>query len=99
MIYYVIYCFLLLKGCNLFNNVNFAQNSEELAKDGDGARHALLKEAEKNSRVILGRLSQGHGCPKSLVLLSIALGAAAAIMSQNLQSWDLKSLSDLLGRR
>ncbi|EXC20639.1 hypothetical protein L484_027196 [Morus notabilis] len=75
------------------------KNSEELAKDGDGARHALLKEAEKYSRVILGRLSQGHGCPKSLALLSIALGAVAAIMSQNLQSWDLKSLSDLLGRR
>ncbi|KAJ0042671.1 hypothetical protein Pint_18580 [Pistacia integerrima] len=35
------------------------------------------KEADKYSKVILGRLSQGHGCLKGIVFVSVALAASA----------------------
>ncbi|PON42794.1 hypothetical protein PanWU01x14_279200 [Parasponia andersonii] len=73
------------------------KNDKELAKEGGGARHALLKDADKYSKAILGRLSQGHGCVKGVVFVSVALVAGAAIMSQNVQSWDLKKISELFG--
>lgn len=78
---------------NLFNYVNFPQNLEELAKEEDDARHALLNEADKYSKIILGRLSRGHVCLKSIIFVSVALGAGAAL----LQSWDPKTLAEVYG--
>ncbi|XP_060966489.1 uncharacterized protein LOC115718005 isoform X1 [Cannabis sativa] len=73
------------------------KNLKELTNKGDSAHHALLKEAEKYSKALLGRLTRGHGCLKSMVFVSIALVAGAAVMSQNVQSWDLKNLSEVFG--
>uniref|UniRef100_A0A803R511 Uncharacterized protein n=1 Tax=Cannabis sativa TaxID=3483 RepID=A0A803R511_CANSA len=73
------------------------KNLKELTNKGDSAHHALLKEAEKYSKTLLGRLTRGHGCLKSMVFVSIALVAGAAVMSQNVQSWDLKNLSEVFG--
>lgn len=64
-----------------------------------GARHASLKDADKYCKVILGRLSRGHGCTVSKVFASaaLALGAAAgfALLSPNLQSYDWKRLPEV----
>ncbi|XP_062107600.1 uncharacterized protein LOC133818622 [Humulus lupulus] len=73
------------------------KNRNELTNEGDGAHHALLKEADKYSKSLLGRLSRGHGCLKSMVFVSITLVAGAVVMSPNIQSWDLKNLSEVLG--
>ena len=87
----------LIVVANTYYSVGFLQTDEELAKEGDGARHALLKDADKYSKAILGRLSRGHGCMKGIVFVSVALTAGAAIMSQNIQSWDVKKLSEVFG--
>lgn len=55
--------------------------------------HSLLKDADKYCKLILGQSSQGHGCMKSMVLVSVALAMGAAIMSQNIQPQDLKKLA------
>ena len=57
--------------------------------------HASLKEADKYCKLILGRLSKGHGCLKGVFFASVALVAGAAIMSQNVQSLDLDKLSSM----
>lgn len=59
----------------------------------DFAHHSLLKDADKYCKLILGQLSQGHGCMKSMVLVSVALAVGAAIVSQNIQPEDLKKLA------
>lgn len=67
------------------------QNEKALAKEDDAARHALLKDADKYCKSLLGQLSKGRGCVKSLMVLAI-LALIAAVMSQNIQSWDLNKL-------
>ncbi|KAL5570846.1 hypothetical protein UlMin_020443 [Ulmus minor] len=75
---------------------NFRQkNAKELAKEEEGAPHAVLKEADKYSKLILGRLSRGGGCLKSAVFVSVALVGGAAILSQNAESLDLNKLSKM----
>ncbi|XVF71427.1 hypothetical protein PTKIN_Ptkin12aG0036500 [Pterospermum kingtungense] len=65
----------------------------EKNEKAEDAAHALLKEAEKYCKLILGRLSKGHGCLKGMLFASIAIAAGAAVMSQNVQSLDLDKLS------
>ncbi|KAM1114434.1 hypothetical protein ACFX13_047990 [Malus domestica] len=66
------------------------KNDKALAAGDDVAHHSLLKDADKYCKQILGRLSQGHGCMKSMVLVSVALAVGAAVMSQNIQPGDIK---------
>lgn len=70
------------------------QNETALAKEDDTSRKALLKEADKYCKAILGKVSKGHGCVKFAVFASV-LALVAAIASQNMQDWDLKKLSEL----
>ncbi|KAF5747465.1 hypothetical protein HS088_TW05G00186 [Tripterygium wilfordii] len=73
---------------------SFRQKNEKELMTAEGtARRALLKDADKYCKVILGRLSGGHGCMKSLVLVSVALAVGAAFMSHNVGSGDLQKLS------
>lgn len=62
----------------------------------DGSRHALLKDADKYCKVILGRLSQGHGCLKSMAVFSVVLAVGAVYMSQNMHLWDYNKLTEML---
>ncbi|KAF7816459.1 Transmembrane protein 214-A [Senna tora] len=76
---------------------NFRQKNEKsLAKVDDGASHALLKEADKYCKIILGRSSQGHGCLKGMTLVSVALAVGAIFVSQNMHSWDYNKISEML---
>ncbi|KAK4765842.1 hypothetical protein SAY87_007484 [Trapa incisa] len=70
------------------------KNETALTEENDASRKALLKEADKHCKVILGRISKGHGCLKFAVFASI-LVLGAAIASQHIQDWDLKKLSEL----
>ncbi|GAV76709.1 DUF2359 domain-containing protein [Cephalotus follicularis] len=71
------------------------KNEKALAKGQDAAHHASLKDADKYCKVIMGRLSRGHGWMKSMVFLSVALALGVAFMSQDMQSWDMKELFDV----
>lgn len=65
----------------------FLQNAKALAKV-DGARHALLKEADNHCKVILGSLSQGQGFVKSMALASAVLAVGAVFLIQKMDFWD-----------
>ncbi|XP_030521902.1 uncharacterized protein LOC115734994 [Rhodamnia argentea] len=67
------------------------KNEKALAKEDDVDRHALIKDADKYCKSMLGRLSKGPGCVKSLMVLAI-LALIAAVVFQNMQSWDLNKL-------
>ncbi|KAK4783506.1 hypothetical protein SAY86_007880 [Trapa natans] len=76
----------------------FRQKNEiTLAEEEDSARRALLKDADKYCKALLGRVSKGHGCMKFAVFASVLAVGAAVIASQNVQDWDSKKLSELLG--
>ncbi|KAK3218491.1 hypothetical protein Dsin_012461 [Dipteronia sinensis] len=66
------------------------KNENELAQTENAARIALLKDADKSCKVILGRLSRSHGCLKGLIFVSVALAVAATVVSQNHESLDVK---------
>ncbi|KAJ9147270.1 hypothetical protein P3X46_029447 [Hevea brasiliensis] len=58
------------------------KNEKALAEVEDAGHQASLREADKYCKVILGRLSKGHGCIRTMLFLSIALAVGAAIVSQ-----------------
>uniref|UniRef100_A0A5B7C6J0 Transmembrane protein 214-A n=1 Tax=Davidia involucrata TaxID=16924 RepID=A0A5B7C6J0_DAVIN len=75
---------------------SFRQKNEKALATGEDATHqASFKNADKQCKLILGRLSRGSKCMKSMVFVSIAVAVGAAVMSQDLHSWDLKKLVDL----
>jgi len=62
----------------------------------DSGKQSLLREADKYCKVLMGRLSRGHGCLKAFAFVVVALGVGAAVMSPNIESFDLKRLSVML---
>lgn len=79
---------------NLFHFV-FIQNEKELKKAEDATRIALLKDADKRRKLILRKLSQGCGCMKHMVIVSAAVAVGAVVVSQNMQSWDMKKVLEI----
>ncbi|KAF5948684.1 hypothetical protein HYC85_014641 [Camellia sinensis] len=75
------------------------KNEEALAGGEDTARQSLFKDADKYCKLILGRLSRGHGCLKSMVFVIIAFGVGAAVMSPSMESWDWNKLSVLFSQQ
>ncbi|KAK7300692.1 hypothetical protein RJT34_11540 [Clitoria ternatea] len=76
---------------------SFSQKNERaLAKVGDGASQALVKDADKCCKAILGRSSQGHGCLKGMTIVSVLLAVSAVFMSQNMHLWDYNKLTEML---
>lgn len=65
------------------------KNEKALADAEDAGYHASLREADKYCKVILGRVSKGHGCRRTMLFVSVALAVGAAIVSRTVQSWDL----------
>ncbi|KAF7831097.1 Transmembrane protein 214-A [Senna tora] len=72
------------------------KNDKALDKEDDGARQALLKDADKHCKVILRHVSKGHGCMKGMAVVSVVLGVGAVLLSQNMDSWDYNKLSEML---
>ncbi|KAJ6926480.1 hypothetical protein NC651_010792 [Populus alba x Populus x berolinensis] len=71
------------------------KNEKALAEEENAGDYASLKEADKYCKAILVRLSRGHGCIRSLFIVSAALAAGAVIISQK-EYWDLQKLSAML---
>ncbi|GAY43713.1 hypothetical protein CUMW_076610 [Citrus unshiu] len=71
------------------------KNEKELKKAEDATRIALLKDADKRHKLILRKLSQGRGCMKHMVIVSAAVAVGAVVVSQNMQSWDMKKVLEI----
>ncbi|KAI3453143.1 hypothetical protein Pfo_009806 [Paulownia fortunei] len=71
------------------------KNLKALSGGVDVARQAFFKDADKYCKAILGRLSSGHGCVKTVVFTIAVLAVGAAFMSPNLDAWDWNKLSVL----
>lgn len=87
---------MFLAVCVLFPFISlYLQNEKALAGGEDSARQSLFKDADKYCKWILGRLSRGHGCLKSVAFAVIAIAVGAAVMSPNMESLDWNKLSVL----
>lgn len=69
------------------------KNEKALASGADAAHHARFKDADKYCKAILGRVSRGYGCVKSVAFAVVAMAVGAAIMSSNMESLDWKKFS------
>ncbi|XP_019165012.1 PREDICTED: uncharacterized protein LOC109161118 [Ipomoea nil] len=75
----------------------FRNKNEEALSDGVDAKHqSLLKDADKYCKVLLGRLSRGHACLKSLAVIVVLLGVGVAVTNPDIQSWDWDKLNHKL---
>ncbi|KAK3016930.1 hypothetical protein RJ639_006919 [Escallonia herrerae] len=75
---------------------SFKLKNEKALEDGEkAARQAIFKDSNKYCKVLLGRLSRGHGCMKSLALGIIVLGVGAVVASPGAGSWDWSKYSVL----
>ncbi|KAI3466970.1 hypothetical protein Pfo_023633 [Paulownia fortunei] len=75
---------------------SFRQKNEKALSDGvDVARQANFRDADKYCKAILGGLSSGHGCVKTVAFTIVVLAVGAAIVSPSLDAWDWNKLSVL----
>lgn len=73
---------------------NFRRKNEKaLATGADAAHQAVIKDADKYSKLILGKLSRGNGCVKSMAIIVIALAVGTAVLSPNLESLGWKKVA------
>lgn len=58
------------------------------------AHQSHFRDADRYCKILLSRLSHGHGCLKgfALVLLAVAVAVGGAIMSQNMEDCDWNKL-------
>ncbi|KAG8366737.1 hypothetical protein BUALT_Bualt17G0110500 [Buddleja alternifolia] len=67
---------------------SFRQKNEKALSGGvDVARQAYFRDADKYCKAILGRLSSGHGCIKTVAFTVVVLAVGAAVVSPNLDGW------------
>lgn len=60
------------------------------------AHQSHFRDADRYCKILLSRLSHGHGCLKGFALVLLAVAVGGAIMSQNMEDWDWDKLSVLL---
>ncbi|KAL8112272.1 uncharacterized protein LOC141666994 [Apium graveolens] len=68
-------------------------NEKALAEGVESSRQSLVKNADKYSKWLLGRVSREHGCLKGFAFVVIALGVGAVFFSPSLESVDWKELT------
>ncbi|KAI9126414.1 hypothetical protein K1719_002835 [Acacia pycnantha] len=74
---------------------NFKQKNEKaLASGTDATQQSLFKDADKYCKVMLGRVSRSHGPKTCMVFTVIAVAVGAFFLSPNVETWDLKNLSE-----
>ncbi|XP_028775520.1 transmembrane protein 214 isoform X2 [Neltuma alba] len=73
---------------------NFRQKNDKALSSGtDAAQLALIEDADKCSKIILGRVSRSHGCMTCLTFTAVALALGAVAFSPSMGTWDLRKLS------
>ncbi|XP_052205538.1 uncharacterized protein LOC127810230 [Diospyros lotus] len=79
---------------------SFRQKNETALAGGEDAAHqSIFKDADKYCKLLLGRLSRGHGCLKGLAFVAITLAVGAAVMSPSIESWDWNKISLLFAQQ
>ncbi|KAI7745800.1 hypothetical protein M8C21_007353 [Ambrosia artemisiifolia] len=73
---------------------SFRDKNEKAMASGD-EREALLKEANKHCKTILGKFSSGHGCLKATVFLTVTMAVGVAVIIKDHPVWNLKELIDV----
>ncbi|XP_009781515.1 uncharacterized protein [Nicotiana sylvestris] len=73
---------------------SFRQKNEKSLTGAVDAHRSHFRDADKYCKILLSRLSHGHGCLKgfALVLLAVAVAVGGAIMSQNMEDCDWNKL-------
>ncbi|KAK6134179.1 hypothetical protein DH2020_032069 [Rehmannia glutinosa] len=75
---------------------SFRQKNAKALSDGvDVAHQDYFRDADKYCKAILGRLSSGPGCLKTVAFTIVVLAVGAAVVSPSLDAWDWNSLSVL----
>ncbi|GMH01978.1 hypothetical protein Nepgr_003817 [Nepenthes gracilis] len=75
---------------------SFQKKTEKELPGEDAARQALFSDAIKYCKIVLGRLSRGHSCLKSMVLIIVAFAVGAAVVSPSMESFDWRRVSVML---
>ncbi|XP_073047897.1 uncharacterized protein [Primulina eburnea] len=94
-----------------WNNFSFKQSSLQALTEtlksfrqknekawSDDAHQAFFKDADKYCKTILGRLSSGRGCVKTMAVTVVILAVGAALFYPSLNVSDWKKLSILLNK-
>ncbi|KAK8522639.1 hypothetical protein V6N12_056340 [Hibiscus sabdariffa] len=68
------------------------KNEKALASESDAATQAPYRDADEYCKRISGKLSRCHVCLKALALLVVAVGAGAAVVSPDMDTWDSNNL-------
>ncbi|OIT20810.1 PREDICTED: uncharacterized protein LOC109219694 [Nicotiana attenuata] len=71
---------------------SFRQKNEKSLTGAVDAHQSHFRDADKYCRVLLSRLSHGHGCLKGFALVLLAVAVGGAIMSQNMEDCDWNKL-------
>ncbi|TQD90097.1 hypothetical protein C1H46_024335 [Malus baccata] len=72
------------------------KNEKALAGEAEDARQEKLnKEADKYCKTLLGKISRGSGCKKTVALAVVALAVGAAVMSPNVKEQAICTLWNL----
>ncbi|XP_057530481.1 uncharacterized protein LOC130808935 [Amaranthus tricolor] len=74
----------------------FQQKNEKALAGERSGQASLLKDADKYCKILMGRLSRGHGCVKAVVFVGVVMAVGAAVMSSNVESFDWKRVSLML---
>lgn len=70
------------------------KNEKALEGEAESAeQERLIKDADKYCKTLLGKLSRGSGCKKSVAFVVLALAVGAAVVSPNVESWDWNKLT------
>ncbi|KVH92095.1 hypothetical protein Ccrd_005872 [Cynara cardunculus var. scolymus] len=64
--------------------------------NGDGTHEALLKEAEKQCKILLAKFSGGHRCLKATAFLTITMAVGVGLIVKDPQFWNLKEMRNIL---
>ncbi|XP_050372210.1 uncharacterized protein LOC126790115 [Argentina anserina] len=70
------------------------KNEKALEGEAESAeQEQLVKDSDKYCKTLLGKLSRGSGCKKSVVFIVLALAVGTAVVSPNMESLDWNKLT------
>ncbi|XP_024978498.1 uncharacterized protein LOC112515799 [Cynara cardunculus var. scolymus] len=73
---------------------SFCDKNQAALTNGDGTHEALLKEAEKQCKILLAKFSGGHRCLKATAFLTITMAVGVGLIVKDPQFWNLKEMVD-----
>lgn len=72
------------------------QNEKALTGGVAASRGSCYREADKYCKALLGKVSNGHSCMKTLTLTIVVVAVGAVVISPSLNAWDWNKLPLIL---